>query len=91
MFMLFETLYGRLTRVPQGGADAEEDEDDDFDEEAPVEKSAASSVAGTKRSREEDDEVTRLAGEDHSLEDAEEGVAKKARTAADDAEDEVEV
>ena len=80
----------------QGGevGDADDDEDEEDYVDAPLEKSATSSVVGTKRSREEDEDVAKLA-EDGGAEEAEEAVSKKARTVADDEvgeqDDEVEV
>ena len=53
-------------------------------EDAP-EKSAPSSVAGTKRSREDDEDVGQISGDYGEFQEAEEGVAKRARTAADHA------
>lgn len=76
-----------VTHMTQGGsanADGEEEEDDDEYEDAP-EQSAASSVAGTKRSREEDEEVDRISGDYGEFQEGEEAVAKRARTAADNA------
>ena len=71
----------RLTRRnTQGGVDTEEIEDDEEYDDAPLEKSATSSVAGTKRTREEEEDVDR---QDDDLEAAEEGIAKKARTATE--------
>ncbi len=79
----------------QGAANVDEDKDEDEEDEdeeyedAP-EKSAPSSVAGTKRSREEDEDVGQISGDYGAFQEAEEGVAKRARTAADNAAVEVD-
>ncbi|KAH9934057.1 uncharacterized protein BXZ73DRAFT_100898 [Epithele typhae] len=82
-------LLGAQALRAANGDYEEDDEDDGEYEDAPVGMSATSSVAGAKRSREEDEDVEAgLAGEDGALEAAEEGVAKKARTIAAADEDE---
>ena len=72
----------------QGAANADEDEADEDEDEAyedAPEKSAPSSVAGTKRSRDEDDDVGQISGDYGEFQEAEEGIAKRARTAANHA------
>ncbi len=68
-----------------GSANADEEEEDDDEYEDAPEQSAASSVAGTKRSREEDEEVDKISGDYGEFQEGEEAVAKRARTAADNA------
>lgn len=83
-FSSSQAEVGGHTQGGSANADGEEEEDDDEYEDAP-EQSAASSVAGTKRSREEDEEVDRISGDYGEFQEGEEAVAKRARTAADDA------
>ena len=80
----------------QGGEAAdeeEEEEEDDEYEDAPEQtlQSETSSVAGTKRGREEDEEdAGKISGDYGEFQEAEEGVAKRARHAADNATAEAE-
>ena len=79
----------------QGGEAAdeeEEEEEDDEYEDAPEQtlQSETSSVAGTKRGREEDEDAGKISGDYGEFQEAEEGVAKRARHAADNATAEAE-